>query len=72
MNKEIKKIKSQKNAAIFLIIVPIITSLIYLMRNNFEVNGQNNNIIGGSLIVLIICGSVGLNNSLRKEKELGN
>jgi len=72
MNKEIKKIKSQKNAAIFLIIVPIFTSLIYLMRNNFEVNGQNNNIIGGSLIVLIICGSVGLNNSLRKEKELGN
>jgi hypothetical protein len=67
--KEIKKIKSQKNAAILLIIAPIIMLISYLGEPDFNEYGLNNYIICGALVVLIICGSVGLKNSLRKQKE---
>ncbi|NER16730.1 hypothetical protein [Spongiivirga citrea] len=67
---EMKKIKMQKNAAIILIIVPLLKIISYLLKNDFEIGGRNYYIIGGSLIVLMICGSVGLRNSLRKEKAL--
>lgn len=71
MNNEIsKKIKSQKNAAILLIIVPMIMLILYLGNSNFEEYRINNYIICGGLIVLIICGGIGLNNSLRKQREL--
>jgi hypothetical protein len=70
-NVEIKKkIKSQKNAAIILIIGPMIVLLTYFRKNDFEIKNLNNFIIVCSLIVLIICGGIGLKNSLRKEKEL--
>ncbi len=70
-NVEIKKkIKSQKNAAIILIIGPMIVLLTYFRKNDFEIKSLNNCIIVFSLIVLIICGGIGLKNSLRKEKEL--
>lgn len=70
-NVEIKKkIKSQKNAAIILIIGPMIVLLTYFRKNDFEIKSLNNCIIVCSLIVLIICGGIGLKNSLRKEKEL--
>ena len=65
-----KKIKSQKMAAIFLISAPIILILSFFTKNNFVLNNQNEYIMGGALIVLIIVGSIGLKNSLRKEKEL--
>ena len=70
-NVEIKKkIKSQKNAAIILIIGPMIVLLNDFRKNDFEIKSLNNCIIVCSLIVLIICGGIGLKNSLRKEKEL--
>ncbi|QNK78215.1 MULTISPECIES: hypothetical protein [Winogradskyella] len=68
--KEIKKIKSQKNAAIILIIVPIIMLISYLGKTNFNEYGLNNYIICGALVVLMICGAVGLKNSLRKQKNI--
>lgn len=71
MNNEIsKKIKSQKNAAILLIIVPMIMLISYLGKSDFEEYRINNYIICGGLIVLIICGGIGLNNSFRKQREL--
>ena len=70
-NTEIKKkIKSQKNAAIILIIGPLLVLLNYFRKNNYEIKFLNNYIFICSLIVLIICGGIGLKNSLRKEKEL--
>ena len=70
-NVEIKKkIKSQKNAAIILIIGPLLILLNYFRKNNYEIKHLNNYILICSLIVLIICGGIGLKNSLRKEKEL--
>ena len=70
-NVEIKKkIKSQKNAAIILIIGPLLILLNYFRKNNYEIKYLNNYILICSLIVLIICGGIGLKNSLRKEKEL--
>ena len=70
-NVEIKKkIKSQKNAAIILIIGPLLILLNYFRKNNYEIKQLNNYILICSLIVLIICGGIGLKNSLRKEKEL--
>ena len=70
-NDEIKKkIKSQKNAAIILIFGSILFFIAYFKKDNFEIKGLNSYVIVCSLIVLIICGGIGLKNSLRKEKEL--
>ena len=65
-----KKIRSQKMAALFLIFGPLILILSFFTKNNFVLNNRNEYIMGGALIVLIIVGSIGLKNSLRKEKEL--
>ncbi len=62
--KEIKKIKTQKNSAILLIFVAIIMFISYLGKKDF-----NEYIICGALIVLIIISFMGLKNSLRKQKE---
>ncbi len=65
----IKKIKSQKNAAIFLIIGSVILLISYVNKLiNYGYN-LNNCIITVGLLVLTICGFVGLKNSLRKEKK---
>ncbi len=73
MNNEIsKKIKSQKNAAIFLIFVPMIILISYLEKTDFDEYGINNYGICVSLIVLMVCGGIGLKNSLRKQRELEN
>ncbi len=64
-----RKIKSQKNAAIFLITGSLILFISYVNKLiNYGYN-SNNYIICGSLLVLAFCGFVGLRNSLRKEKE---
>tara|TARA_R110001606_G_C15096920_1_gene619236 strand:- start:208 stop:429 length:222 start_codon:yes stop_codon:yes gene_type:complete len=73
MNNEIsKKIKSQKNAAILLIFVPMIMLISYIGKTDFEEYGINNYGICASLIILMICGGIGLKNSLRKQRELKN
>ncbi len=70
MNTDRRKIKSQKNAALFLIIGCLVFCLSYFKNTNFDTLGSNDYIILSSVIVLIICSSIGLINSLRKEKEL--
>lgn len=75
MNKKIekkieKKIKGQKNAAILLIVVPMIMLISYLGKNDFEKYGLNNYVICGALLFLMICGGIGLKNSLNKQREL--
>ncbi|REE08325.1 hypothetical protein DFQ09_1073 [Winogradskyella pacifica] len=69
MNSEVKKVKAQKNAAILLIIGPLILLISYLGKTDFDKFGVNNYMISGAFIVLIIIGSIGLKNSLRKQKE---
>jgi hypothetical protein len=73
MDSEVsKKIKSQKNAAIFLIFGPMIMLISYLGKSNFNEYGINNYGICGGLLVLMICGGIGLRNSLRKQREFKN
>lgn len=72
-NIEIKrKIKSQKNAALLLIIVPAIVLLRTLIKGNFVPNTTNEYVSAGVLLVIAFCGFLGLRNSIRKEKELQN
>lgn len=73
MNNELrKKIKSQKNAGLALIFVPMVILISYVGKSNFNEYGINNYLISGALFFLMICGGIGLRNSLRKEKELNN
>ncbi len=66
-----KKISKQKNAAIFLIVGPLVYLLYFLFeRADVEKYGTTNYVLCGGLITLIICGTVGLKNSLRKLREL--
>ncbi len=69
---KIKKIKGQRTAATALIIVPLILVMRYLIKNDFKIEGQNNYIIGASLIVLMFCGIMAFTRSSRKLKELNN
>ena len=69
-NERKKKIKGQKNSAIILIIGTMLILASYFKNNDFEIRNRNGYILICSLIVLMICGSIGLKNSLRKEKEL--
>lgn len=71
-NDKIRKIKSQKNAAILLIIVPFIIIIRYIIKDDLDKYGINNYVICVSLFLLMICGGIGLKNSLRKEKQLNN
>ncbi len=64
--KKLRKIKSQKNAAILLIIGP---TLMLINKTNLNKFNFNEYIISTALIVLIICGLLGLRNSLRKLKK---
>jgi hypothetical protein len=71
MHKDMsKKIKSQKNAALFLIFVPMIILISYIGKSDFDTYGVNNYVICGALLILMFCGGVSLNNSLRKQREL--
>ena len=66
-----RKIKSQKFAAIMLIIGSILLILNELKKKNFSIIGSFNfYTIICSLTVLIFCGCLGLRNSLLKEKKL--
>jgi hypothetical protein len=69
MNNEVKKVKSQKNAAIVLIAGAFSVLVYYLMKPDFGKHGMNDSIICGALLVLIIIGSIALIRSLRKQKE---
>ncbi len=66
-NDRNKKIKSQKNVAILLIIVPMIILLSYLGKADFDKYRINNYAICGALLVLIGCGAMGLKNSIHKQ-----
>jgi len=71
MNTEKKrKIKSQKNAAFFLIFGSLIVLISTLSKENYAENGINDYVICGCLFIITICGAIGLKNSLKKEKEL--
>ena len=71
MNSEkSKKIKSQKNSAILMIIVPLIILITYMGKTDLDKYGINNYVICGALLVIITLGIIGLNNSLRKQKEM--
>ena len=65
-----RKVKSQKNAAILMIILPmiILISKVGIAKN--ESNNINNYIIYFCLIMLVVLGIIGLRNSLKKQKEL--
>ena len=65
-----RKIKSQKNAAIFLIFGSLIMLISTLRKENYAESGINDYVICGCLFVIIVCGGIGLKNSLKKEKEL--
>jgi hypothetical protein len=68
-----ERIKSQKNAAILLIIVPMIILISFLFgKADLVKYGIANYTICGGLIVLMICGGVGLKNSLKKQRDLKN
>jgi len=69
MNNEIKKVKTQKNAAKLLIVAPLIILMWKVFKTDFYKHATLNYIICGALIVLIIIGSNLLKNILRKEKE---
>lgn len=71
-NEKSRKIKSQKNVALLLIVGPIIILISYTQKTDFDKYGMNNYIICGALFVLMVCGLIGLKNSLRKEKEINN
>ena len=68
-NENKKKIRGQKNAAIIIIIGSMLILASYFGNNDFEIRNRNGYILICSLIILIICGLIGLKNSLRKEKE---
>ncbi len=75
MNTIKRKIRSQKKAAILLIIVPLIFFLrmIFLQKNMEYENMRtlrNTYIQCGGLMVLIICGVSGLRRSNNKLKKL--
>ena len=63
-NKKSQKVVFQKNAAILLTVVPCIKLISCIKYNGYEKYGMNNYIICGALIVLMICGIIGLKNSL--------
>ena len=70
-DNEIRKIKSQKLAVALLLIGPTLIILNEFKKNDYSILGSLNfYVIIFSSIVLVICGSVGLKNSLRKEKKL--
>ncbi|MFD2891027.1 hypothetical protein ACFS5J_03255 [Flavobacterium chuncheonense] len=62
--------KSKKIAAISLIVVPCIKLISYLGDNDFEKYGMNNYIICGALFVLMLCGTIGLKNSLYQKDKI--
>jgi uncharacterized membrane protein len=69
MKENLKKIKSQKMAALFLIFVPLIILISFVLKTDFQENSTANYLMILALAVLMICGGIGLKNSLRREKN---
>lgn len=70
-NLNIRKIKSQKNAAIFLIFGSLIAFFTYFKKEDFQINSENALLMSCCFIILL-CASIGLRNSLRKLKNLNS
>ena len=69
-NEELKKIKSQKNTAIFLIVFPLLIIISKFSKTNAETSLINDTLIYGALFILIILGFISLKKSKKKQKEL--
>lgn len=69
-NETSKKIKSQKSAAILLILGSLFVLLFHLKSNDFVIKHNSSYALICALIVLMVCGFMGLRNSLRKEKGI--
>lgn len=66
---EKNKIKTQKNAAVFLITAPLIMLLIYADKLHWAEHKFNSIAFCTSQLVLILCGVSSLRRSLTKEKQ---
>ena len=70
-DKNIRKINSQKVAALFLIIYPMVIIQSEFKKNDYNLPETiNSYILVFSSIILMICGSLALRQTLRKIKEL--
>ena len=69
-NLEIKRIKSQKRAAIFLIAGSAILLLFYISKEDLEMYGNNNYYIMGALLTLNVVGVIAFFRSYIKLKKL--
>jgi ABC-type polysaccharide/polyol phosphate export permease len=71
-DKNIKKIKGQKNAALFLAIGAFFVMMRYLRKESFDAHPVPHYIICGSSIVLMVIGMMAYRKSSRKLKDLKN
>ena len=69
-NLEVKKIKSQKRAALLLIVGSSIAFLSYINNDNLEKYGNNNYFILGGLLMLNAIGIFAFFRSYRKLKKI--
>ena len=70
-DKNIRKIKSQKIEALYLIICPMVMIQSEFKKNNYNLPETiNSYVLVFSSITLMICGSVALRQSLHKIKDL--
>lgn len=67
---EIKKIKSQKRAAIFLIAGSAILLLFYITKEDLEMYGNNNYYMIGALLTLNVVGVIAFFRSYFKLKKI--
>lgn len=70
INEKKKKIKSQKNAAQFMIFGSVLYFLFFFKSHNYQLSNLKDYLFAASLLVLVICGFIGLKNSVKKEKEI--
>ncbi|MEN8817042.1 MAG: hypothetical protein ABF274_09265 [Nonlabens sp.] len=71
-DRKIKKIRGQKNAALFLTIGAFFVMMTYLRKDTFEAHPTPHYIICGASIVLMIIGMMAYRKSSRKLKDLEN
>jgi len=70
MNQNIKKIKGQKNAAIFLIAGALAIFIHRIFKEDFMEHATNNYIICAASLIIIAVGITGIIRSNRKLKAL--
>lgn len=70
--KNIQKIKGQRNVALFLTIGAFFVMMSYLRSNTFEAHPTPHYIIYGASIVLMVIGMMAYRKSSRKLKDLEN